>query len=1045
MARFFIDRPVFAWVIAIIVMLAGLLSLRLLPTGQFPSVAPPLISITTNYPGADARGVEESVTQVIEQQISGIDNLRYFSSTSDGVGNARIDLTFEQGTDPNIAQVQVQNKVQLATPYLPPAVQRQGLKIFKANKVITMVVSLYSDDGRFNQVALSDILDSKLRDPLGRIKGVGYLEFQGAAKAIRIQVDPVRLANYNLTFGDIKSAVQAQNEQLAAGQIGNLPTKPGQALNVQVTVASRLHTPEEFRAILLRTNPDGSTIRLGDVATVEFGRENYDTTAVYKGKPAAGFAVYLTPGANALDVAKNINATVAEIAKTLPPGVKTVYPYDTTPVVKLAIEQVVHTLIEAIILVFFVMLLFLQSWRATLVPTIAVPVVLLGTCAVLLAAGYSINTLTLFGMVLAIGLLVDDAIVVVENVERHMQQGGLSPKEATRKAMDEVSGALVGIGVVLSAVFLPMAFFSGSAGIIYRQFSITIVTSMALSVLVALILTPALCATLLKPNGHLQDKGFFSWFNRMFDKGVVRYATGLSAVERNWKVTIACFALITGGMALLFMRLPAGFIPNEDQAFAVSMAVLPPGATLEQTNQVAEQVRAYFEKNESSNLKSVYYLAGAGFNGVGQNTAQIPILLKPNGERHGQANSAAAITSRANAAFAGLRAGKVFTFEMPALIELGNAAGFDFELRDVGGVGHDKLIAARNQLLALAAKDPMLVAVRPNGMEDGGQFKVDLDLARAGALGVQRADIDDTISTALGSAYVNDFIDNGRVKRVYVQADSDFRTSPDNLSNLYVRGNSGAMVPFSAFSTTRWITAPTRLERFNGASAVEIVGMPAPGHSTGQAMARMEELARQLPPGIGYAWVSLSYEEKQASGKAPMLYALSILIVFLSLAALYESWSVPLAVILAVPLGVIGALFVTWATGLENTIYLQVGLVTTVGVVAKNAILIVEFAEAKMREGLDAAQAAHQAALLRLRPILMTSFAFILGTLPLAIAAGAGSHGQNAIGRAVVGGMLGGTLLAIFFVPLFFALVKRLFRQDRPDAAGSANLLPQEA
>ncbi len=1056
MSRFFIDRPIFAWVIAIVMMLGGGLAIRSLPIAQFPEIAPPAVQIQTLYPGADASTLEKTTTTVIEQQLKGIDNLRYFASTSDSAGNLSIILTFEQGTNSDIAQVQVQNKLQQAMPLLPQEVQQQGVRVQKSSASFLMIVGLYSQDGSHDQADIADYVASELQDPISRITGVGDTLLLGAQYAMRVWVDPVKLANLNLTYSDIKTAIRKQNAQISAGQIGNLPARPGQALNVTVSAQSRLETPQQFRDILLRTNADGSTITLKDVARVEVGAENYSFDARFNGKPASGLGIRLAPGANALDTVEAVKAEVAELSKQFPQDLKIVYPYDTTPFVKLSIEQVVHTLFEAVVLVFFVMFLFLQNWRATLIPTIAVPVVLLGVFAVLLAAGFSINTLTLFGMVLAIGLLVDDAIVVVENVERLIQEEGLSPREAARKSMDELSGALVGIGVVLSAVFLPMAFFGGSTGVIYRQFSITIVTSMALSVLVALILTPALCATILKPasgDHHHERKGFFGWFNRTFDRNVVRYGEGVSRVNRSWKRSMLVYVLIVAGMGALFAKLPSGFLPDEDQGFLFAQVTLPTGATMAQTLDAMKQLENHFLVDEKDNVSTVFAIGGYGFSGQGQNVGLAFIRLKDWEERHGAGNGAQAIAERANKALANLRAGTALAFAPPAVVELGNATGFDLQLVDVGRIGHERLIATRDKLLELAGRDKALTQVRPNGLEDVPQLKVKVDQPRAGALGLDQEEVNDTLSTALGGTYVNDFVDRGRVKKVFVQSDAAFRGSLQDIDRLYVRGASGEMAPFSAFADSSWSFGPARLERYNGRSSVQILGAPAPGYSSGAAMARMEELGKELPEGTALQWNGISYEERLSGGQAPALYALSILIVFLSLAALYESWSVPIAVILVIPLGVIGALLAALLTGLNNDIYLQVGLITTVGVAAKNAILIVEFAEEKMREGMGAGEAALEAAKLRLRPILMTSFAFIFGVLPLAISAGAGAGGQHAIGRSVVGGMLTATVLAIFFVPMFFLIVKKLFRQDGPRApeplgsgdSPASSLEPQEA
>jgi HAE1 family hydrophobic/amphiphilic exporter-1/multidrug efflux pump len=854
---------------------------------------------------------------------------------------------------------------------------------------------------------------------------------------MRIWLDPIKMANLSVTVGDVTSAVSAQNDQVSAGQIGGLPTVKGQRLNAIVAVQSRLQTPDQFRQILVRANPDGSVVKLGDVARVQLAAENETYISRYNGHPATGLAIKLAPGANALATIKAVKAKMAQLAANFPPDIKVVYPIDTSPFISLSIRDVVVTLVEAVALVVLVMLVFLQSFRATFIPAIAVPVVLMGAFAVLFVAGFTINTLTMFGMVLAIGLLVDDAIVVVENVERLIHTEGLSPIEAARKSMDEITGALVGIGMVLAAVFLPMAFFGGSAGVIYRQFSITIVSAMALSVMVALILTPALCATILEAAadtpGH--ERGFSGWFNRNFDRGVARYGRGVETANRRWARTFLLYGLIAGVMALLFATLPGGFLPDEDQGFLFTQVTLPAGSTAEQTELVMAKVRKHFLVDEKANVAGLFTAAGFGFVGIGQNTGLGFATLEDWSRRPGKANSVQAVVQRVFTQLTpAVTAGQVIAFAPPAAFELGNATGFDFELEDVGNVGHARLVAARNQLLGMARTDKGLVQVRPNGLDDVPQLKLDVDHARAGAFGLSQADINSTVSSAFGGAFVNQFVDRGRVKRVYVQADAPYRTRPEDLDNLYVRGASGTMAPVSAFATSQWTYGPTRLERYNGVPSMEIQGSPASGESTGTAMTRMEALAKKLPPGIGYEWTGLSYEEKASSGQAGALYALSLLIVFLCLAALYESWSVPIAVMLVVPLGVVGALISAHLTRLDDDIYFQVGLITTIGVSAKNAILIVEFAELRMKMGMTAAQAALAAAKLRLRPILMTSFAFIFGVLPLALAHGAGSGGQNAIGRGVIGGMISATVLAIFFVPVFFVVVKRVFRQDRAAA-----------
>ncbi len=1048
MSRYFIDRPIFAWVIAILIMMGGLLAIRSLPVAQFPEIAPPSVTISTHYTGADAKTLENTTTQIIEQQMKGIDNLRYFSSSSDSSGNLSVTLTFEQGTDPDIAQVQVQNKLTQATPLLPQEVQKAGLRVAKSAASLLMVIALYSENGEHDQGDLGDFIASRVQDPISRITGVGDSELLGAQYAMRIWLNPYSMASLGVTVGDVQSAIEAQNAQVSAGQVGSTPSVKGQALNAIVTAQSRLQTPEQFRDILIRSNSDGSTVRLADVARVEIGSESYGFMARFNGKEAAGLAIRLAPGANALDTVAAIKAKMTELSTDFPADIKIDFPLDNSTFIELSVEQVIHTLFEAIILVFVVMFVFLQNWRATLIPTIAVPVVLLGSLAILHAAGFTINTLTLFGMVLAIGLLVDDAIVVVENVERLIQTEGLSPREAARKSMDEISGALIGIGLVLSAVFLPMAFFGGSTGVIFRQFSITIVSSMVLSVLVALILTPALCATILPPRredeGHQRDFfGFFGWFNRSFDRNLLRYDRSLRRIERSWKRSLLVYALIIGGMAFLFLRLPGGFLPDEDQGMLFTQISMPAGTTIEDTQRTMDAVRNHYLTQEKDNVASIFAVGGFGFIGQSQNVGIAFIRLKPWADRSGKENSAAAIAMRANIALSRLPSGMAIVFAPPPVAELGNATGFDFQLKDEAGLGHEKLLEARNQLLGMAAQDSRLAQVRPNGLEDTPQLKLNIDQAAAGAFGIAQADVNSTLSTAFGGAYVNDFIDRGRVKKVYMQADAPFRTSPDSLGQLYVRGTGGTMAPLSSFASTEWTFGPAKLERYNGVSSVQLMGAPAPGHSTGEAMSLMEDYVKKLPPGISYEWTGISYEEQAAGNQAATLYALSMLIVFLCLAALYESWSVPISVMLVVPLGVIGAVAAATLAGLNNDIYLQVGLITTIGVSAKNAILIVEFAEEKMRGGMDAAQAALEAAKLRLRPILMTSFAFIFGVLPLALSGGAGAGGQNAIGWAVVGGMFSATVLAIFFVPLFFLVVKQLFRQDQPRLPDTQT--PQEA
>ncbi|EGV1148071.1 efflux RND transporter permease subunit [Salmonella enterica] len=1036
MANFFIRRPIFAWVLAIILMMAGALAIMQLPVAQYPTIAPPAVSISATYPGADAQTVQDTVTQVIEQNMNGIDNLMYMSSTSDSAGSVTITLTFQSGTDPDIAQVQVQNKLQLATPLLPQEVQQQGISVEKSSSSFLMVAGFVSDNPNTTQDDISDYVASNIKDSISRLNGVGDVQLFGAQYAMRIWLDANLLNKYQLTPVDVINQLKVQNDQIAAGQLGGTPALPGQQLNASIIAQTRLKDPQEFGKVTLRVNTDGSVVHLKDVARIELGGENYNVVARINGKPASGLGIKLATGANALDTATAIKAKLAELQPFFPQGMKVVYPYDTTPFVKISIHEVVKTLFEAIILVFLVMYLFLQNIRATLIPTIAVPVVLLGTFAVLAAFGYSINTLTMFGMVLAIGLLVDDAIVVVENVERVMMEDNLSPREATEKSMSQIQGALVGIAMVLSAVFIPMAFFGGSTGAIYRQFSITIVSAMALSVLVALILTPALCATLLKPvsaEHHEKKSGFFGWFNTKFDHSVNHYTNSVSGIVRNTGRYLIIYLLIVVGMAVLFLRLPTSFLPEEDQGVFLTMIQLPSGATQERTQKVLDQVTHYYLNNEKANVESVFTVNGFSFSfsGQGQNSGMAFVSLKPWEERNGEENSVEAVIARATRAFSQIRDGLVFPFNMPAIVELGTATGFDFELIDQGGLGHDALTKARNQLLGMVAKHPdLLVRVRPNGLEDTPQFKLDVDQEKAQALGVSLSDINETISAALGGYYVNDFIDRGRVKKVYVQADAQFRMLPGDINNLYVRSANGEMVPFSTFSSARWIYGSPRLERYNGMPSMELLGEAAPGRSTGEAMSLMENLASQLPNGIGYDWTGMSYQERLSGNQAPALYAISLIVVFLCLAALYESWSIPFSVMLVVPLGVVGALLAASLRGLNNDVYFQVGLLTTIGLSAKNAILIVEFAKDLMeKEGRGLIEATLEASRMRLRPILMTSLAFILGVMPLVISRGAGSGAQNAVGTGVMGGMLTATLLAIFFVPVFFVVVKRRFNR----------------
>lgn len=1038
MARYFIDRPVFAWVIAIVIMLAGGLALTRLPVAQYPDIAPPAISISVNYPGASAATVQSSVVQVIEQQMNGIDNLIYFGSESTKDGSMNITLTFRQGTDPDVAQVQVQNKLALATPMLPQEVQQQGIRVAKSTRNFLLVAGFVSTDGSMNDQDIADFIVSTVQDPLSRTTGVGDFQVFGSQYAMRVWLDPAKLNNYQLTPGDVRAAIAAQNVQVSAGELGGRPAVENQQINATVIGPSRLETPEEFGNILLKVNSDGGQVRLHDVAEVSLGGENYSISAKYNGMPASGMAIRLATGANALDTVENVKETIERLRPDFPPGLEVIYPLDTAPFIRISIHEVVKTLFEAVFLVFCVMYLFLQNLRATLIPTIAVPVVLLGTFGMLAVFGFSINTLTMFGMVLAIGLLVDDAIVVVENVERLMSEEGLPPLEATRKSMDQITGALIAIGMVLSAVFVPMAFFGGSTGVIYRQFSITIVSAMMLSVVVAIVLTPSLCATLLKPmgKGHMKKhRGFFGVFNRMFERGTEVYGKSVQHILRRTGRYVVIYGAVVAAMVLIMERLPKSFLPEEDQGRMFALVTLPPGSTLENTENVLAKVREYLLGDEGDNVEGVFTVAGFSFAGRGQNSGLAFIRLKDWGERPGKKNRVHAIAQRAMGRFMAIREAMVFPIAPPAVMELGNASGFDFQLMDTGNVGHETLMGARNQLLGLAAGHPMLVGVRPNGLNDEPQFQVDIDREKAGALGLTITDINSTLSAAWGSAYVNDFMDRGRVKRVFIQGKPGSRMTPQDLGRWYVRNADGQMVPFSAFATGHWTYGSPRLERYNGRPSMQIQGNAAPGMSTGDAMAAMEELAAQLPPGIGFEWTGLSYEERAAGAQAGSLYAVSLIVVFLCLAALYESWSIPVAVLLAVPLGVFGAVVATWGRGLSNDVFLQVGILTIVGLSAKNAILIVEFAKANFEEGMDLVEAALAASRQRLRPILMTSMAFGLGVVPLAISTGAGSGGQNAIGTGVIGGTFASTALGVLLIPLFFVVVQRIFRTTRRKSA----------
>ena len=1032
MARFFIDRPVFAWVISILIMGLGVLSILTLPVAQYPQIAPPTVTIRANYPGASADTVANTVTQIIEQQMTGLDGLRYFSSSSSSAGTSTTDLTFETGTDPDIAQVQVQNKLSQATALLPEPVQRQGITVEKSTTGFMMVIGLISSDERYEQVDLSDYLISNIVNDLSRVEGVGSVQVFGAQYAMRIWLDPSKLAAYELTPGDVVSAVSAENAQISAGSFGSRPAVAGQMLNATITAQSLLSTPADFEQIVLRAEADGGLILLKDVARVEIGAEDYLTDARYNGTPAAGLAISLATGANALDTAERVKTRMEEFAQFFPEGMHYVIPYDTTPFVLISIEEVVKTLIEAIVLVFFVMLLFLQNWRATLIPTLAVPVVLMGTFGVLAALGFTINTLTMLAMVLAIGLLVDDAIVVVENVERIMEEEDLSPLEATRKSMGQITGALVGIALVLSAVFVPMAFFGGSTGVIYKQFAITIASAMGLSVVVALTLTPALCATLLRNEHSHKTRGFFGLFNRGFDWTMNRYGWSVGWIIRRPLRMMVVYLCIGAAMVTLFLRTPTGFLPEEDQGIMFVLVQGPTGATSERTEAVIEQVRQHFANNEAENVESVFGVAGFSFAGQGQNMGLAFVRLKDWEERPRADQSVQAIAGRAFPAFMQIRDAMVFPIVPPSVIELGNVSGFDFYLQARAAQQQEQLLDARNQLLGMASQDARIASARPNGLEDAAQYNLDIDWRKAGAMGVSATDVGSLLSVAWAGSYVNDFIDRGRIKRVYVQGEPVSRAVPTDIDRWRVRNNSGGLVPFSNFAEGRWSYGPQGLTRYNGVPAMQIQGSPAPGVSTGAAMTAIEGLGAQLPPGFEVAWTGLSLEEQQAGSQTTMLYALSLAVVFLCLAALYESWSIPFAVMLAMPIGVLGALAGAWLGGFENGVFFQVGLLTVIGLTGKNAILIVEFAREEADAGKPLYEAVTEAARQRFRPIMMTSVAFSLGVLPLVLSAGAGANGRNTIGATVLGGTVSATVLGVLFVPLFFVLVRRLLGRPEP-------------
>jgi HAE1 family hydrophobic/amphiphilic exporter-1 len=1041
MARFFLNRPVFAWVIAIGIMLAGVIAINMLPVSQYPPIAPPSISIRGMYPGASAKTVEDTVVQVIEQNMTGLDRMLYMSSKSNSMGIAQIELTFAPGTDPDMAWAKVQNKLQLAMPSLPETVQRLGLSVAKSTRNFLMIVALTCEDGSLDQDDLMDYAISQVQTTLARVPGVGEVEALAAQYAMRIWLDPHKLTNYGMTPSDIIAGIRTHNVQVSAGQYGGTPAVPGQRLNATITVQNLLKTPEEFGAIPLRNNPDGSVVRVRDVARAELGTEFSQFKLTYNdGHPAAALAIRQMAGANALDTADNVKAAMEELSRYFPAGMKVAYPNDTTPFIRVAISEVVHTLIVAIILVFLVMYLFLGNIRATIIPTIAVPVVILGTFAVLSVFGYSINMLTMFAMVLAIGLLVDDAIVVVENVERIMSEEGLPPLEATRKSMDEITGALVGIGLVISAVFVPMMFFGGSTGIIYRQFSITIISSMILSVLVALILTPVLCANLLKPEAPDHEaaetrfrplRSFFRWFNRLFNRVRDGYRSAVAHILGFKLPYVAVFVLIVALTGFFFMRMPTGYLPDEDQGALLTIVQLPPGSTQEQTVEVLEKIRDHFLNNEKETVQECLTVAGVSSAGGGQDQGMVYIKLKDWDLRNSPELKAEAIVGRAIPVLAAIRNARIYPVIPPAVVELGMARGFDFMLQDRAGLGHEKLMQARLQLMGMAMQDPRLASVRPNGMEDTAQHKIDIDWDKAGAMGVSVSEVQNAISVAFGSAYVNDFIQGGRVKRVYVQADAPFRMLPEHLDHFYVRNRTGGMVPISALATSHWYYDSPLLERFNGFPSLNFQGEPAPGRSSGEAMKVMEELASRLPQGFGHEWTGLSYQERISSQQTVMLYAFSVLAIFLVLAALYESWSIPVTILLTLPLGVIGGVLASTLRGLPNDVYFQIGLLTVLGLTTKNAILIVQFAKVRVENGMGLIEATLEGVRLRLRPIVMTSLAFGFGVLPLAISSGAGAGAQKALGTSVLGGMITATFLAIFFIPLFFVIVSQLFGRKK--------------
>ncbi|MDQ9009876.1 efflux RND transporter permease subunit [Acinetobacter gerneri] len=1046
MAQFFIHRPIFAWVIALVIMLAGIISLTNMPIAQFPTIAPPKISISATYPGASADTVENTVTQVIEQQMNGLDGLRYISSQSSANGQAAIDVNFNQGVDANIAQVQVQNKLQTAMASLPNDVQRQGVTIKKSGASFLQVVAFYSPDGSLDKNDITDYVNANIKDPLSRVAGVGEVQVFGGQYAMRIWLDPAKLNTYQLTPADVSNAINAQNAQVAVGQLGGAPSTQGQVINATVNAQSLLQTPEQFENIFLKNSTDGAQVRIRDVARVELGSDNYQFDSKYNGHPAGGIAIRLSTGANALDTAKNVEAALVKLRPTYPSGLKDKVAFDSTPFVKISIENVIHTLVEAIILVFFVMFLFLQNWRATIIPTLAVPVVVLGTFAVINLFGFSINTLTMFAMVLAIGLLVDDAIVVVENVERIMQEEHSDPVKATEDSMHQITGALVGMTSVLTAVFVPMAFFGGTTGVIYRQFSVTLVTAMILSLIVAMTFTPALCATILKqhdpnkaPSNNIFAR-FFRWFNDKFEKTSVKYQNGVNRMTHNKLFSGILYVVVIAGFLAILKLMPTSFLPDEDQGVLFTLVQLPPNASLERTNQTMDSIDKYFRGKEKDTVEGVFTVSGFSFTGMGQNQGIAFINLKDWKERKTAESKIGSIVQRAMGLNVMVKdAAMIYPLQLPAMPELGVSQGFDFMLKDADGQGHDKLLAARNAILGLASQDKRLAAVRPNGMEDTPQYKISIDQAAAGAMGVSLADINTTMGIAWGGSYVNDFIDRGRIKKVYLQGESGSRMMPEDLNKWYVRNKQGTMVPFSTFATGQWAYGSPRLERYNGVSSMNIQGATGQGASSGDAMLAMEEIMQKLPsmglPGFSYEWTGLSLEEREAGEQGAAIYLMSLLIVFLCLAALYESWSIPVSVMLVVPLGLLGAVSLTYLSmvllknpNLSNNIYFKVAMIAVIGLSAKNAILIVEFAKELQEKGEELFEATMHAAKMRLRPIVMTTLAFGLGVLPMAISNGAGAGSQNSVGIGVIGGVLTSTFLGIFFIPVFFVWIRSIFK-----------------